>query len=155
LVERIRRTVPGVALSTDVIVGFPGETEEQFGHTLELLATCRFDVVHTACYSPREGTVSATWDDDVPQEVKEERRHRVEALQEEIARGYNEALVGATVEVLVEDTQSARRDVPQWRGRTRTGKLVYIPREEENLRGRLVDVRIEKASPWALQGITA
>jgi tRNA-2-methylthio-N6-dimethylallyladenosine synthase len=155
LVERIRRTIPGVALSTDVIAGFPGETEEQFEHTLEVLAACRFDVVHTACYSPRAGTVSATWDDDVPHEVKEERRRRVEIQQEQIAAEHNAALMGTTVEVLIEDTQSARRDVAQWRGRTRTGKLVYIPREGEGLRGHLVRVRIEKTSPWALQGVPA
>lgn len=155
LVERIRCTIPGVALSTDVIVGFPGETEEQFARTLEVLAACRFDVVHTACYSPRGGTVSATWDDDVPPELKEDRRKRVEREQEEVARAHNAVLLDATVEVLIEDTQSARRDIAQWRGRTRTGKLVYIPRGEENLRGRLVDVRVEKTSPWALQGIPA
>jgi len=152
---RIRRSVPGVALSSDVIVGFPGETEQQFERTLEVLAACRFDVVHAACYSPREGTVSATWDDDVPAEVKEERRRRVEAYQLSIATATNEALQGATVEVLIEDTQSARRDVPQWRGRTRGGKLVYIPRGDQDLRGSLVDVRIEKTSPWALQGTPA
>ena len=128
LVERIRRSVPGIALSTDVIVGFPGETEEQFERTLEVLAACRFDIVHAACYSPREGTVSATWEDDVPQEIKEERRKRVEAQQRSIATATNEALQGATLEVLIEDAQSARRDVPQWRGRTRGGKLVYILR---------------------------
>jgi tRNA-2-methylthio-N6-dimethylallyladenosine synthase len=155
LVERIRRTVPGVALSTDVIVGFPGETEEQFERTLEVLAQTRFDVVHTACYSPRDGTVSATWDDDVSADVKEERRRRVEALQEGIMAERSAALLGTTVEVLIEDTQSARRDVPQWRGRTRTGKLLYIPRGEENLRGSLVRARVEKTSPWALQGMPA
>jgi tRNA-2-methylthio-N6-dimethylallyladenosine synthase len=147
--------VPGVALSTDVIVGFPGETEEQFQRTLEVLATCRFDKVHSACYSPREGTVSATWPDDVPQEIKEDRQKRLEAQQEERMRRQNEALLDTTLEVLIEDSQSARRDVPQWRGRSRTGKLVYLPRHEEDLRGRLLPVRIEKISPWALQGLPA
>jgi tRNA-2-methylthio-N6-dimethylallyladenosine synthase len=155
LVERIRATVPGVALSTDVIVGFPGETDEQFEHTLEVLAACRFDKVHVACYSPREGTVSATWEDDIPQAAKEERLHGVEALQHGIAAEHNERLLNTMVEVLVEDTQSARRDIPQWRGRTRAGKLVYLPRTDESLRGELVQVRIEKTSPWALQGVPA
>jgi len=155
LVERIRATVPGIALSTDVIVGFPGETEEQLERTLAVLEACRFDKVHVAAYSPRGGTVSATWEDDIPQAVKDERLKRVDALQEAIAGEYTRRLVDTTVEVLVEDTQSARRDVPQWRGRTRTGKLVYLPREEQDLRGRLVPVRIEKASPWAMQGIPA
>jgi tRNA-2-methylthio-N6-dimethylallyladenosine synthase len=155
LVQRIRATVPGVALSTDVIVGFPGETEEQFQRTLEVLAACRFDKVHSACYSPREGTVSATWPDDVPREIKEDRQKRLEAQQEDLMRRQNEALLHTTLEVLIEDSQSARRDVPQWRGRGRTGKLVYLPRQEEDLRGRVLSVRIEKTSPWALQGVPA
>jgi tRNA-2-methylthio-N6-dimethylallyladenosine synthase len=155
LVQRIKASVPGVAISTDVIVGFPGETEEQFQQTLDVVAACEFDKVHTACYSPRQGTVSASWDDDIPQEVKEERQQRLEALQERIGTGRNESLQHTIVEVLVEDTQSARRDIPQWRGRTRTGKLVYLPREEQDLRGRLVEARIEKTSPWALQGVLA
>jgi tRNA-2-methylthio-N6-dimethylallyladenosine synthase len=153
LAARIRRTVPGVTLATDIIVGFPGETEAQFQQTLALLADVECDVVHTACYSPREGTVSATWDDDVPPDVKEERRRRVEAQQEAIAARHNAALVGDVVEILVESTQSARKDVPQWRGRTRTNRLVFLPRaESEDLRGRLVEARIVTSSPWALQG---
>jgi tRNA-2-methylthio-N6-dimethylallyladenosine synthase len=91
----------------------------------------------------------------VPQEVKEERQRRVDALHERIAVEQSADLLRTTVEVLIEDTQSARRDVLQWRSRTRTGKLVYIPRGEENLRGKLIAVRIEKASPWALQGVPA
>jgi len=155
LVGRIRATVANVALSTDVIVGFPGETEEQFQRTLDVVAECEFDKVHSACYSPRQGTVSATWVDDVPQAVKEERQQRLESLQTQIATARNEQLIGSIVEVLVEDTQSARRDLPQWRGRTRTAKLVYLPRAAQDLRGRLVPVRIEKTSPWALQGVPA
>jgi tRNA-2-methylthio-N6-dimethylallyladenosine synthase len=155
LVERIRAGVPGVALSTDVIVGFPGETEEQLERTLAVLTACRFDKVHVAAYSPREGTVSAGWEDDVPQAVKDDRLKRVDLLQQAIAAEHNERLLHSTVEVLVEDTQSARRDVPQWRGRTRTGKLVYLPRAEEKLQGRLIPVRIEKTGPWALQGVPA
>ncbi len=155
LAERIRASVPGVALSTDIIVGFPGETEAQFQQTLSVLAACEFDKVHTACYSPREGTVSATWDDDIPQEVKEERLHRVEALQEPIAARRNAAFLDTTVEALIEDAQSARKDTPQWRGRTRSGKLVYMPRGVEMLRGRLVRARVVKTSPWALQAVPA
>ena len=107
--------------------------------------------MHTACYSPREGTVSATWPDDVPQEVKEERLHRVEALQEPIATRRNAAFMYTTVEVLIEDSQSARKNTPQWRGRTRSGKLVYLPREAEDRRGQLLRTRVVKTSPWALQ----
>ena len=131
------------------------ETEEQFGRTLDLLRTVQFDVVHVACYSPRQGTVSASWEDDVPHEEKEERRRRVERLQEEIQAGLNARLQDQVAEILVEDSQSHRQDVPQWRGRTRTNKLVFIPRGDENLVGQLVPVRITKTSPWALQGVMA
>ena len=155
LVETIRATIPGVAVTTDIIVGFCGETEEQFGRTLDLLRTVQFDVVHVACYSPRQGTVSASWEDDVPQEEKEERRRRVERVQEEIQAHLNARLRDQGVEILVEDSQSHRQDLPQWRGRTRTNKLVFIPRGDENLVGQLVPVRITKTSPWALQGVMA
>ncbi len=155
LAERIKSTIPGVAISTDVIVGFPGETEEQFRRTLDVLAACAFDKVHTACYSPRKGTVSATWADDVPQEIKEERLHRVEALQEPIAARRNAAFMDTMVEVLIEDSQSARKDTPQWRGRTRSGRLVYLPRETEDRRGHLLHARVVKTSPWALQAVPA
>ena len=155
LVETIRATIPGVAVTTDIIVGFCGETEEQFGRTLDLLRTVQFDVVHVACYSPRQGTVSASWEDDVPQEEKEERRRHVERVQEEIQARLNARLRDQVVEILVEDSQSHRHDLPQWRGRTRTNKLVFIPRGEENLVGQLVPVRITRTSPWALQGVMA
>jgi tRNA-2-methylthio-N6-dimethylallyladenosine synthase len=115
----------------------------------------QFDVVHVACYSPRQGTVSASWEDDVPHEEKEERRRRVERVQEEIQARLNARLRDQVVEILIEDSQSHRQDLPQWRGRTRTNKLVFIPREEENLVGQLVPVRITKTSPWALQGVMA
>jgi len=155
LVETIRATIPGVAVTTDIIVGFCGETEEQFGRTLDLLRTVQFDVVHVACYSPRQGTVSASWEDDVPHEEKEERRRRVERVQEEIQARLNARLRDQVVEILVEDSQSHRQDLPQWRGRTRTNKLVFIPREDEHLVGQLVPVRITRTSPWALQGVMA
>ncbi len=153
LVAQIRATVPGVAVTTDIIVGFCGETEEQFQRTLDLMDAVQFDVVHVACYSPRHGTVSASWDDDVPQEEKEERRRRLERQQEETQRRINARLQDTVQEILVEDSQSHRQDVPQWRGRTRTNKLVFIPREDEDLVGQLVHARITKTSPWALQGV--
>ncbi len=155
LVEKIREIIPGVAVTTDIIVGFCGETEEQFQSTLALMDVVQFDVIHAACYSPRHGTVSASWDDDVPQEEKEERRRRLDAQQEETQRSINASLQDAVVEVLVEDSQSHRQDVPQWRGRTRTNKLVFIPREDDDLRGQTVAARIIKTSPWALQGVVA
>jgi tRNA-2-methylthio-N6-dimethylallyladenosine synthase len=103
LIDRIKDRIPNVGLSTDVIVGFPGETEAQFERTLEMLRYVDFDVVHVAAYSPRKSTPSERlWDDDVPREEKKRRLHAVERLQAEIAARRNAALDGAIVEVLVE-----------------------------------------------------
>ncbi len=146
LVERIRARIPEVALSTDLIVGFPSETREEFQHSYQLLAELRFDVVHAAMYSPRPGTVASRLPDDVPPADKRERLQMVEELQEGIARERNAALVGGEVEVLVE-----RRSKGKWEGRTRTDKLVFFAHPGD-WRGRLVKVRIDKASAWSLQG---
>jgi len=153
LVEKIRATIPGVAVTTDIIVGFCGETEEQFQGTLDLMDAVQFDVIHAACYSPRQGTVSASWDDDVPQEEKEERRRRLDLRQEETQTRLNARLLDTVQDILIEDSQSHRQDLPQWRGRTRTNKLVFIPRGDDDLIGRTVPARITKTSPWALQGV--
>ncbi len=169
-VYRIRQIVPGASLSTDVIVGFCGETEAHFQRTLGLLAELRFDKVHVAAYSPRPGTIA--WrhlEDDIPHDEKMRRLHAVEALQERIASEINTALLGTTQEVLVESLPADRRgekDGPDGQavrtGRTRTNKLVHF-RAEASPSGRapavnghavaaLVHVRIEKATAWSLQG---
>ncbi len=152
LVKRIRERVPGVAISTDIIVGFPGESEEQYLRTLDLLEEVRFSTVYVAAYSPRPGTLAARWEDDVPAEVKRERLDRLDALQQRISLEHHRALKGATVEVLVESDESERRDIRQWRGRTRTARLVYFPKGDQNLIGRLVNVRVGRVSPFAMQG---
>lgn len=147
LIEEIRSRVPGVGLSTDVIVGFPHETEEQFQKTFDLLADLKFDVVHVAAYSMRPGTIAAErLPDNVPLAVKRERLRRVEKLQEEVAAEINARLLGKTIEVLVEGKKKGR-----WWGRSRGGKLVFFD-SSCNCLGRLVKIEIEKASPWALQG---
>jgi tRNA-2-methylthio-N6-dimethylallyladenosine synthase len=147
LITEIRDKIPGAALSTDVIVGFPSETEEQFQETFDLLAALRFDTVHVAAYSPRSGTVAAeNFADDVPLATKKERLSRVERLQEGVAREINARLLGKTVEVLAEGRKKDR-----WQGRTRGGKLVFF-NEDGDLSGQLVNINIEKISPWALQG---
>lgn len=147
LVRRVRRQIPGVALSTDVIVGFPGETEAQFRGTVNLLSELRFDNVHLAAYSPRPGTIAwREFEDDVPPEVKKARLAEVAALQEQIATEVNAGLKGRTVEVLVEGRKRGK-----WYGRTRTDKLVFFRGYGDYL-GRLVMVRVEKTSPWSLQG---
>ena len=150
LTERIRERVPNVSLSTDVIVGFCGETDEQFDKTLDLIRDVRFDKVHAAAYSTRDGTIAArTMSDDVPGEVKKARLKAIEELQRETLTEINAALQGRTVEVLVEDRKRGR-----WFGRNRNDKLVYFD-DERDLRGQLVDVKVESAGPWSLQGVAA
>lgn len=146
LVRRIRETVPGASIATDVIVGFPGETEEQFLNTYRLLEEIRFDVVHVAAYSPRPGTAAARLPDDVPPEEKHRRLRMVEELQERISQEINAQLVGTELEILVEGRRGGR-----WFGRTRTNKLVFFG-SPENWMGRLVQVRITHAGPWSLSG---
>jgi tRNA-2-methylthio-N6-dimethylallyladenosine synthase len=153
LVARIRNRAPGVAISTDIIVGFPGETETQYQRTLDLLEEIRFSTVYVAAYSPRAGTLSARWEDDVPAEEKKMRVQRLDRLQQRISLEHHRALKGTTAEILVESADSQRHDANQWRGRTRTGRLVFFPRVDgQDLLGRLVDVEITKVSPFALQG---
>ncbi len=147
LVARLRRHVPRISLSTDIIVGFPGESEKQFQATASLLCELRFDSVHIAAYSPRPETIAARqFEDDIPDEEKERRRQLVEKLQENIATEINANLLGKTVEVLVEDRKGNK-----WHGRSRNGKLVFFV-SDDNLLGRLVPLRIDKTSPWSLQG---
>jgi tRNA-2-methylthio-N6-dimethylallyladenosine synthase len=147
LVDRIRSAMPNVALSTDVIVGFPGETEQQFQRTLDLLQEIRFDTVHVAAYSERPGTIAAShYKDDIPCQEKMERLKKVESLQEAIAAAINARLLGQKVEVLVEGEKRGK-----WYGRTTTGKLVFFDDSADCL-GQLVEVQIERTSPWSLQG---
>jgi tRNA-2-methylthio-N6-dimethylallyladenosine synthase len=147
LVDRVRQAMPGVGLATDVIVGFPGETETQFGATYRLLEELRFDMVHVAAYSPRPGTAAERLPDDVPPEEKERRRQAIDNLQERIVGEINAALLGQTVEILVEERHRGK-----WRGRTRTNKLVFVPIGDEEMAGRLMPVRIVQAGPWSMQG---
>jgi len=147
LVEDLRGRIPGIAISTDIIVGFPGETDSQFENTYELLERLRLDVVHVAAYSPRPGTVAARrLADSVSEEVKAERLHRIEVLQERVSADINETYVNRAAEVLVLGKRKSR-----WFGRTRSDKLVFFDSEDE-LGGRLVSAHIVQASPWALQG---
>ncbi len=153
-IARVRELWPAISLSTDIIVGFCGETEEEFQHTLDLLAEIRFDVVHVAAYSVRPGTVAARWEDDVPLAEKKHRLHAVEELQARIALEINQQYLGKTEEVLVEE-ENTTHERKQWRGRNRTNKLVFFPQPEgeSNFQaGNLVKVRIERTTAWSLQG---
>ena len=147
---RIREAMPEVALNTDIIVGFPGETEEQFQQTLDLLAVLKLDKVHCAAYSTRPGTIaSRTMCDTVPEAEKTKRRQRVDLQQEQIQTEINAKLVGQYVEILVEGRQRGK-----WQGRTRSHKLVFFEDEAYHL-GNLVQVKIDRSSPWSLQGTLA
>jgi tRNA-2-methylthio-N6-dimethylallyladenosine synthase len=144
--ERIRTAIPGIAVSTDIIVGFPGETEADAEDTLDVVRRARFDQAYTFQFSPRPGTIAATMPDQVPKEVVKERFDRLVALQEQISLESMRAQVGSTQEVLVEG--SGRKGRVQ--GRTRTNRVVHLDGPYEP--GDLVDVRIVGAHPHHLDG---
>ena len=147
LIGHIREIVPGAAIGTDVIVGFPSETEDQFRGTLDLLSELKFDTVHVAAYSPRPGTAAARdLADDVPPAEKKARLDAVERLQEAVQAEINAGLLGRRLEVLVEGKKGGK-----WYGRTRTGKLVFFSSGGDRT-GQLVDIKITRTSPWSLQG---
>ncbi len=148
LIERVRSHLPGVAIATDIIVGFPGESEAQFQRTYDLLAELQLDVAHLARYSPRPGTLAERrLEDDVPEAEKMRRFRAVETLQEGIVSQINQSYLDRTVEVLVEEAQRPGH----WRGRTRTNKLVFFD-SDLPLQGSLTRVRIEWAGPWSMRG---
>jgi tRNA-2-methylthio-N6-dimethylallyladenosine synthase len=147
LIARIREIIPNVSIATDIIVGFPGETQKQFQKTYELLKELKLDVAHLARYSPRPQTVSARkMDDSIPEEEKMRRFRLLEDLQAEIAEEINAAHQDKIVEVLVEEKHKHR-----WKGRTRTNKLVFFE-SSEDLQGRLVQVLIDWTGPWSMLG---
>lgn len=145
-IEYARKRMPGLTVATDIIVGFPGETDEQFENTLRLLELSRLDKVHVAMYSPRPGTLSARWEDDVPADTKLQRHQAVEQLQERVALELNQARVGERLEVLVEGKKKGR-----WSGRSRGNTLVHFD-DGRDLLGQLVDVEVTEARPWYVLG---
>ncbi len=152
LVQKIRLRlnghIPGVSIATDVIVGFPGETEAQFQRTYDLLADLKLDVAHLARYSTRPGTVAARrFMDDVPEAEKMKRFRLLEELQERIASEISLRYLGEKVEVLFEAQVKGR-----WKGRTSTNKLVFVE-SAESLLGQVLPVRITWAGPWSMQGV--
>lgn len=148
-IERLRRAVPGIAVSTDIIVGFPGETEADFQMTMQIVREVRFDSLFSFLYSPRPATPAAEWPDDVPVDEKKDRLHRLQALQSEIQLAKHRQLEGRTVEVLV-DGPSARGDGTMC-GRTSGNHLVNIP-GDPSLVGSMIRVRIERAGLHSLRG---
>ncbi len=149
LAGRIREGIPGVALTTDIIVGFPGETDEQFRETVSLMNEIRFDSAFMFHYSVREGTRAAEFADDVPKEVKIARLETIIDLQKRVTSDVNAALIGSNAEVLVEGPSHRNEDLLF--GRSRTGKAVVFP-GDAGLAGRVVNVEIRSTSAWTLHG---
>ncbi len=145
-IEKIRDTISDVTISTDIIVGFPGETDEQFQATLDLVRDLEFDKIHVAMYSPRPGTLSARWEDDIPYDVKHERHQAIEAIQAEISAAKFRELRGANREILVDGRARGR-----WRGRTRGNQLVFFDGVGD-WTGQFVDVEITKTTTWYALG---
>jgi tRNA-2-methylthio-N6-dimethylallyladenosine synthase len=168
--ERLRRRIPGIAISTDIIVGFCGETRAQFEATLRLLERVAFDQVFAAAYSPRPGTPALKLADDVPTGEKRARLNELLALQEQIGLERNRAWVGREVSVLVERADPPRAhdhdptalggegeassDLVNLTGRTRQHKLVHLAGAPD-LAGTFVTARVEHAGPYALRGSLA
>jgi tRNA-2-methylthio-N6-dimethylallyladenosine synthase len=149
LVGRIRRAIPNAVLTSDIIVGFPGETDEQFEDTLSLVREVGFDMAFTFIYSPRAGTPAAEMEDNVPLSVKKERLYRLNELIGEISRVNNEALRGQLIEVLVEGESKNNANVLA--GRTRTNKLVHFEGPKEWI-GQFVMVKVTDALTWYIKG---
>jgi tRNA-2-methylthio-N6-dimethylallyladenosine synthase len=148
-IDRLRQRRPEVALSTDIIVGFPGETDDDFERTLELLGQVEYDEIYSFMYSPRTQTVSAKlYNDDVPQEKKKERLKQVQDVQQEISLRKNKEKIGRIEEVLIDGLS---RNKAQVMGRTRTNRIVNVI-GRENLIGEMVNARIIAATVNSLVG---
>lgn len=149
LVEEIRAQIPGIALTTDIIVGYPGESDDDFKQTLDLIERVRFDYVYTFLYSKRTGTPAAKKEEQVCKEVKKKRFDELLSLQNRIGRELNEQLSGKSLEILVEGL--SKNSSSMLSGRTRTNKIVNF-KGSTDLTGRLVNVKIENTGTWSLDG---
>ncbi|QQE50324.1 tRNA (N6-isopentenyl adenosine(37)-C2)-methylthiotransferase MiaB [Corynebacterium urealyticum] len=151
ILDNVRERIPHAAITTDIIVGFPGETEEDFQATLDVVEKARFSCAFTFQYSPRPGTPAATMPDQIPKAVVQERYERLIALQERIQAEDNKELVGTTQELLVQET-GGRKDAQRHRmsGRARDGRLVHFTPSEDVRPGDIVEVTITDARPFFL-----
>lgn len=150
LVDKLRQAIPGIAISTDIIVGFPGEEEKDFQDTLELVETVGFDGAFTFCYSPLRGTEAVQLlEERIPEEISGQRLRRLIELQQKILLRKNEFLVGKEVEIMVEGISKKSSDELQ--GRTRTNKMVVFKGRKE-LIGNIISVKIVTSGCWALRG---
>ncbi len=149
LFDTLRKRIPNCAFSTDIIVGFPNESEEQFQHTMDLVEYCRFDNAYTFIYSPREGTPAAQMHDNVPFAIKQERLQRLNALVNQCANERNQAYLGQVVRVLVDGP--SKKNPAIYSGYSETNKLVNFPKADVQI-GTIVSVRITACKTWSLDG---
>lgn len=149
LVEMIRENIPDVMLTTDIIVGFPGETQQQFEETANIMQKAKFDIAYINKYSPRAGTVSAQMPDDVSWPEKKRREKVLNIVLKETATENNKKYIGQTVEALIE-----KEDEKNYYGKTKSFKDIKISKTDssENLIGNFIEAKITKATPWALEG---
>ncbi|MBD2004063.1 MULTISPECIES: tRNA (N6-isopentenyl adenosine(37)-C2)-methylthiotransferase MiaB [Cyanophyceae] len=150
IIDTIRRYMPDAAISADAIVGFPGETEEQFENTLRLVEDIRFDLLNTAAYSPRPGTPAALWENQLSEEVKSDRLQRLNHLVNVKAAQASQRYFGRIEEVLVEDQNP--KDPTQVMGRTRGNRLTFFTGDINELKGKIVPVKITQVRPFSLTG---
>jgi tRNA-2-methylthio-N6-dimethylallyladenosine synthase len=157
IIERIRTRMPDAAISADVIVAFPGETDAQYRRTLDLIEEIGFDQVNTAAYSPRPGTPAADWPDQLSETVKVERLQELNALVERKAKERSARYQGRIEQILVEGINP--KDSQQVMGRTRTNRLTFFPAAKPDTStwqpGDLADVRIEQVRAFSLSGTLA
>lgn len=150
IIDTIRRYMPDASISADAIVGFPGETEQQFENTLKLVDDISFDLLNTAAYSPRPGTPAAVWDEQLSEEVKSDRLQRLNHLVSIKAAERSQRYMGRIEEVLVEDQNL--KDKTQVMGRTRGNRLTFFAGDINELKGKLVKVRITEVRAFSLTG---
>lgn len=151
LVEKIRAAIPNVSLTTDLIVGFPGETEFDFQDTLDFLREVKFDAAFTFIYSKRSGTPAANFPAQIDDDTKHKRLDLLMKVQNEISLAKNRQLEGSIVEILVEGASKTDENI--FMGRTRSNKLVLFPHRNENV-GDLIKIKVTQAQTWLLKGET-
>jgi tRNA-2-methylthio-N6-dimethylallyladenosine synthase len=150
-IQKVKDTMPGIALSTDIIVGFPGETDEDFEQTLEIIRDVEFDQAFMFIYSKRKGTPAAEMDIQVNEDEKHKNFDKLVNLQNEISKKLNDNYLGKVVEILVDG--ASKKDSNKYTGRTRTGKVVnFSTTSTENLTGKLINVKITEVHSWFLNG---
>ncbi|MEL6440099.1 MAG: tRNA (N6-isopentenyl adenosine(37)-C2)-methylthiotransferase MiaB [Cyanobacteria bacterium J06621_8] len=150
IIDTIREYMPDASVSADAIVGFPGETEEQFQNTLKLVEEIEFDLINTAAYSPRPGTPASVWNNQLSEEVKSDRLQRLNRTVAVMAEARSKRYLGREEEILVEAQNT--KDRSQVMGRTRGNRLTFFPGEIEELKGKTVKVKINEIRPFSITG---